>query len=166
MTSMLRYCPSAALLLTLACAPAQQAPKAADDTAAKAAEAAIRAIDQGWNAALVAQNDSAITALYASDAVLMPDAMPRVTGTENIRKFWASLWPLKVKLVLEPGTIHVAGNWAIEEGNWHITIDEKPLDSGKYLVTWRQDAGQWKVVQDIWNSDSPKMAPAAAKMVH
>lgn len=153
------------LLFALACATPQQAPKAADDTAAKAADSAIRAIDASWNAALVAQNDSAIAAIYAADAVLMPPDMPRVTGAASIRQFWAGLWVLKAKLVLEPVSIRVSGDWAIEEGNWTFSIpttggDTK--DNGKYLVTWRQENGQWKAVQDIWNSDVPKppMVPA------
>jgi hypothetical protein len=31
---------------------------------------------------------------------------------------------------------------------------------GKYLVVWRKDAGTWRAVQDIWNSDNPAAAPA------
>jgi uncharacterized protein (TIGR02246 family) len=165
MQSALRASPAAFLLVALACAAPKEAPKAADDSAAKAGETAIRAIDVAWNAALAAHDDSAIAAIYASDAELLPPDMPRVTGA-GIRQLWAGMWPLTPKLVLEPVSIRVLGDWAIEEGNWDFSVpttggDTK--DHGKYLVTWRQDNGQWKAVQDIWNSDVPKPPVAPAK---
>lgn len=165
MTPVFRTSRAIPLIFLLACGTPQQAPKAADDSAAKAAEAAIRAIDVAWNAALVAHDDSAIAAIYASDAELLPPDMPRVTGA-GIRQLWAGMWPLTPKLVLEPVSIRVLGDWAIEEGNWTFSVpttggDTK--DHGKYLVTWRQEGGQWKAVQDIWNSDVPKPPVAMPK---
>jgi uncharacterized protein (TIGR02246 family) len=156
---MLRHSHGFGLFLALACAAPQQAPKAADDAAAKADEAAIRAIDVAWNAAIVARNDSAITAIYAADAVLLPPDLPRITGAAGIRQFWAGFWVVTPKLVLEPVSVRVLGDWAIEEGNWTLAIPTTggdTRDNGKYLVTWHQENGQWKAVQDIWNSDVPK----------
>ena len=161
----LRHSCGLVLFFAVACAAPQQSSKAADD-AAKAGEAAIRAIDVSWNAALVAQNDSAIAAIYAADAELMPPDMPRITGSASIRQFWAGLWLLNGKLVLEPVTIRVSGDWAVEEGNWALAVRTEAgesKDKGKYLVTWRQEGGQWKAVQDIWNSDIPKPPPGTAK---
>jgi ketosteroid isomerase-like protein len=128
----------------------------ATDTAAD--ESAIRAIDARWNEYLKTQHDSAIGAIYAPDAILLPPNMPRVSGAEPIRRFWAGIWPLKASLVLAPGTIHVSGEWAIEEGNWSWRIttpqgDQK--DNGKYLVAWHKTGVGWRAVQDIWNSDNP-----------
>jgi uncharacterized protein (TIGR02246 family) len=169
MTSVYRISRAIPLLFLLACAPSPEATKAAADAAAKAGEAAIRAIDVAWNAALVAQNDSAIGAIYAADAELLPPDMPRVTGTAAIRQLFAGMWMLKAKLVLEPVSIRVLGEWAIEEGNWTFSVpttggDTK--DHGKYLVTWRQEGGQWRAVQDIWNSDVPKPPVAMPKAGH
>jgi len=149
-----------AISLAAACNGGAKAP-APVDTAAD--EAAIRAIDTNWNAWLAAQNDSAIGAIYAADAVLMPPNMPRVSGAEAIRGFWAGLWPIKATLALTPVTIRVSGDWAIEEGNWTMSIPApagEQKDNGKYLVSWRKDAGTWHAVQDIWNSDNPAPAPA------
>jgi uncharacterized protein (TIGR02246 family) len=133
-----------------------------------AGEQAIRRLVTSWNGYLVAQNDSAIAQLYADDAVLMPPAMPRVTGRENIRRFWAEIWPIKATLTLSPTSVRVAGagDWAIEEGDWtwsapSPTGDQR--DKGKYMVTWARAGDSWKVVQDIWNSDQPPPAPAAAQ---
>jgi len=41
-----------------------------------------------------------------------------------------------------------------------------PVDSGKYIVRWVQQDGQWLMAQDIWNSDlalPPPPAPAPAR---
>jgi uncharacterized protein (TIGR02246 family) len=133
----------------------------------KAGEQAIRQLVTSWNGYLASQNDSAIALLYADDAVLMPPAMPRVTGRENIRRFWAQIWPLKATLTLTSASIRVtrSGDWAIEEGDWtwsapSPTGDQR--DKGKYIVTWARIGDSWKAVQDIWNSDQPPPAAAAA----
>jgi uncharacterized protein (TIGR02246 family) len=149
-----------ALVFTLACA---NRPAPADPAAD---EAAIRAIVVQWNDYLKTQNDSAIGALYAPDAVLLPASMPRVTGAAEIRQFWATIWPLKASLTVEPVSIHVSGDWAAEEGNWTWsapTPQGQQNDHGKYLVTWRKVDGTWKVAQDIWNSDQPPPAPPPTK---
>ena len=141
------------LLAALGCAGAGK-------TAATAAdESAIRAIDQQWNEALRTQNDSLIASFYTADAVLLPPNMPRVSGGDAIRKFWADIWPMKASLTLAPVFIRVSGDWAMEEGNY---IWSSPLpnggefkDAGKYLVNWRKEQGRWRAVQDMWNSDTP-----------
>ncbi|HEY7682369.1 MAG TPA: DUF4440 domain-containing protein [Gemmatimonadales bacterium] len=134
------------------------------DTAAD--EAAIRAIDASFNEFLRSQNDSAIAATYAADAVLFPPSMPRVTGSENIRKFFAEIWPLKASLEITPGTIRVFGDLAVEDGTWTWsapTPQGEQKDNGKYLVSWRRSGNTWLVVQDIWNSDNPPPPPPPAK---
>ena len=142
----------AALGMAVGCAP-QAKPV---DTAAD--EAAIRTIDTSWNEYLKTQNDSAIGAIYAADAVLFPPNMPRITGTDAIRKFWAGIWPMKASLELTPVTIRVSGEWAMEEGNYVFNIPGptgETRDTGKYLVNWRKQDGTWRAVQDMWNSDNP-----------
>jgi ketosteroid isomerase-like protein len=91
--------------------------------------------------------------------------MPRVTGTENIRQFWAQIWPLKATLTITPATVRVSGDLAVEEGNWtwsapSPTGDQK--DNGKYLVSWRKTDGKWRIVQDMWNGDNPSPPPPPA----
>ena len=131
-------------------------------------EAAIRQLVKDWNGYLASQNDSAITALYGDDGVMMPPGQARVTGRAAIRTFWATLWPMKAALTLSTVGVRVApsGDLAVEEGNWEFTIpspagDQK--DHGKYVVVWSRATGNWRVAQDIWNSDqpTPPVPPAA-----
>jgi ketosteroid isomerase-like protein len=31
----------------------------------------------------------------------------------------------------------------------------KTLDTGKYVVVWKRQGGQWKIHRDIWNTNAP-----------
>jgi hypothetical protein len=35
-----------------------------------------------------------------------------------------------------------------------IKDKEKAIDSGKYVVVWKQERCQWKLYRDIWNSNA------------
>jgi ketosteroid isomerase-like protein len=152
-----RFISSVMITLSVACTAA---PKPAD-TAAD--EQAIREIVTAWNGYLTSQNDSAITAIYASDAVIMPPNAPAVRGAAGIRQFWASLWPIKAELGITPTGIMVHGDVAIEEGTWtlHIPGPDAPVsDNGKYIVVWHRQSDGWKAIRDIYNSDNAPPAPA------
>lgn len=149
-----RLCSTLVLGLALACAGTRPAP----DTRAADAQA-IRDIDTQWNEWLKTKNDSAIGAIYDSAAVLMPPGMPAVRGQDNIRGFWAQIWALNATLQLTVENVEVDGNLAVDRGTWTW---EQPgpdgstiKDTGKYLVTWKKVNGQWKAVEDMWNSDNP-----------
>jgi ketosteroid isomerase-like protein len=136
---------------------AQPAPSHEMDVAGETA--AIRAIDVSWNEYLRTRNDSAIAAIYASDAVLFPPNMPRISGAASIRQFWAGLWPMKASLTLAPTHIDVTEDQAVEEGMY---LFSNPLpgggqykDIGKYIMTWQKRGSVWQVTREIWNSDQP-----------
>ena len=149
-----RLCSTLMLGLAIACAGTPAAP----DTRAADAQA-IRDIDAQWNEWLKTKNDSAIAAIYDSAGVLMPPGMPSVRGLDNIRAFWAQIWALNATLQLAVEDVAVSGDLAVDRGTWTW---EQPSpdgstfkDNGKYLVSWKKVNGQWKVVEDMWNSDNP-----------
>ena len=47
------------------------------------------------------------------------------------------------------------GDLAIEEGRYTVSVGSQEVDRGQYMVTWKKEEGQWKLHQDIWNSDLP-----------
>ena len=135
------------------------------DTAAE--EAAIRQRVTDFNAAIAAKDDSTIGALYADNATLMPPHEKTVSGTPAIRSYWALMWPMNASLVITPTAVVVAGSgdMATESGSWAFsaTAPTGPInDNGKYLVHWHKMGNDWKMVDDIWNSDNPPMPMAPA----
>jgi len=159
---MRRLVPVLSLLAALAaCQPA--APTV--DVAAE--EQAIRAQVAAFNAAIASYNDSAATAIYAPDAVLLPPNQGRQTGSAYLEQMVAGLEPLKATFVVTTANVVVAasGDMALEEGTWVTTIPATTgagfQDNGKYLAAWKKSSGVWLVQYDIWNSDN---APATAEV--
>jgi len=159
---MRRLIASMVLLPALAaCQPA--APKA--DAAAE--EQAIRAQVAAYQAAVTAYDETAIGAVYAPDAGLLPANMPRLTGRAAIEQFFGVLEPAKVTLTLTPTSVVVgaAGDIAVEEGTWTWSNPNPDgttvQDNGKYLVAWKKTGGTWLMQTNIWNSDNPPPAPPA-----
>lgn len=161
---MRRIAPALFLLPVLAgCQPA--APKV--DTAA--AEQAIRAQVAAFNTAAAGNDSTAIGALYAPDAALLPPNQGRLEGTASIVAFFAGMKQAGVAVTISPTVIVVAasGDMAMEEGTWTSSVPAPDgstfNDNGKYLVAWKNVGGTWLMERDIWNSDNAPPAPPAAK---
>lgn len=129
------------------------------------AEQTIRDLVTQFNASLVAKDDSSLASIYASDARLLPPNEPAVVGPAAIRQYFAALWPINASLVITSKSVKIAraGDMAVEEGTWTMTIPNPAgaiNDNGKYLVTWVNRDGSWKVYQDTWNSSNPPQPTA------
>jgi len=91
----------------------------------------------------------------------MPPNNPMVEGKANIQTFLQGLMDQGATGVkLEPIKHDSEGGLAYAQGRYVLTLtapDGTSVDdTGKYVVTYRrQDDGGWKVVTDIFNSDSP-----------
>lgn len=105
-----------------------------------------------------AQGDtSALAAFYTPDAKIFPANNQILDGQAAIGKFWSITLQMGVKKVLfETTTAQKFGNLAIEEGNYSLFVQgDQMVDQGKYIVTWKQEGGKWKVYRDIWNNSTP-----------
>ena len=105
-------------------------------------------------------NAAAVAQIYAVDAKLLPPNDKMVEGRANIEKFWAGAIGAGLKLTsLTPTTITPAGNLLIETGKYVSTITPAGgatiTDEGKYVVVWRREGRNWKIIRDIFNSDKP-----------
>jgi ketosteroid isomerase-like protein len=59
---------------------------------------------------------------------------------------------------ITPETIEVEGSdYTVHEVGRYTLQDEggQVIDTGKYVVIWQHEAGQWKLHRDIWNSSRP-----------
>lgn len=54
---------------------------------------------------------------------------------------------------LEILEVDLQGNIAMEVGKYQLKgADGEVVDRGKYLVTWKNEQGTWKIHRDIWNT--------------
>lgn len=104
---------------------------------------------------------SAVGALYAEDALLMPPNLEPIRGRDGTAAFWAGAIKMGVKdAVLTTLELRHEGKTVEEVGNYRLKIHpegQEPFeDHGKYMVLWKLDAdGTWRLHRDIWNSSLP-----------
>jgi uncharacterized protein (TIGR02246 family) len=120
----------------------------------------IRRANAAFEAAFERGDADAIAALYTSTGVLLPTGMGSIQGAAGIAAFWAGAMKMGIARVkLETQDIEELSDTAIELGHYQLLGAEgEQLDHGKYLVVWKEQLGQWKLHQDIWNTSLP--APA------
>jgi ketosteroid isomerase-like protein len=133
-------------------------------------EAAIRAADSIYHAALTAGNLDGAVAFFAADATVMPPNAAPVHGTEAIRQLFSGLLStMNVNVAVKSERVAGQGNLAYNMGSYHSTGTLKdsthtpvPPEEGKYLQVFsRQADGSWKAVADIWNANAAPAAPSA-----
>ncbi len=100
---------------------------------------------------------NALSKNYTSNAKLFPSNSDIIEGQEAIEGFWNAVMSMGIKkALLETVTAESFGNVAIEEGRYKLYVEGGQVaDQGKYIVTWKNEDGQWKLHQDIWNTSNP-----------
>jgi uncharacterized protein (TIGR02246 family) len=161
----------AALALSAAC---RSAPKA--DTATMGAEsaavpaglsakdeAAIRSVDSAWARAASTGDKDALTALYTSDATLLPPGEPAAKGEAMKRYNAAMVEGFTGATELRTTAVEGRGDLAYAVGTYRASLTPKkpgakplPTEEGKYLeVLKKQGDGSWKIVYDMWSANAP-----------
>ncbi|GAB3860119.1 hypothetical protein GCM10028822_37760 [Hymenobacter terrigena] len=125
--------------------------------------AEIRRANDLFEANFERSDAAGIASLYTPNGVLLPTGMGAIQGTAGIQAFWEGAMAMGIKQVqLHTQEVEEMPDTAIELG--HYTLlgpNAQPIDEGKYLVVWKQQQGQWKLHQDIWNSSLPAPTPAS-----
>ena len=103
-----------------------------------------------------------VLSVWSDDGVLMPPHHPSVQGRVEIERYFARLFEqTRLTFSFTASQIHVSENIAVERVEYtasaHPTQDgAERLDVGKGLHVYRRQAnGSWRLVMDIWNSDTP-----------
>ena len=142
------------LVMTAACT--QSAP--ATDPSVITSRSAI------WETALNAGDIETLMANYTSDARILPPNETAATGSAAVRAAFGSMIDAGISGSLTSMEAAVSGDIGYNVGNYTLTADGEVVDTGKYLETWQRGTdGQWRISNDIWNSDMPA-APAAMPM--
>lgn len=123
------------------------------------ARAAIDAVNQQFMAIFRSADPAALTALYTSNGQLLPPHGDIVTGTQAINKFWQGFLAPGIAVTFKSLEVETHGDIGHEVAYYTVTDEGgKVLDTGKYIVIWKREGGQWKLHRDIWNTNTP--APA------
>lgn len=141
---------SALLLLTSLSALAQ-----------KDMKAEITAANQLFTNAY-AKGATAMGNFYTSDARLMPPNSDVVQGSNAIGTFWKGAYESGVKKAkLETMEAEQNGSQVVEVGKYTLYgANDAQVDTGKYIVIWKREAGQLKLHRDIWNTSTPPSVAA------
>lgn len=124
-------------------------------------EAAIRAADAQFGAAVGKKDVAAVLAFYAPDATVMPPDAPPAKGTDAIRGIWSEFLKAPgLALTISPEKIDVAasGDLAVDAGRAEMQMDSpqgRTKMDVKYVTVWRKTGEQWKLIYDMWSSVAP-----------
>ena len=102
-------------------------------------------------------NGQKVAALYTATAEVFPPNSDVVRGREAIGKFWQGAMDAGVKgVTVTTLEVQAHGDSAHEVGKYALLGEGgKEIDSGKYIVIWKREGGQWKLHRDIWNTNQP-----------
>ena len=112
--------------------------------------------------ALAAKGDGAgLAALYATDGQVLPAGSVPIRGTDAIQKFWQGALASGIAAVdLKTLEVFGSGSTATEVGHYELRDKAgKTIDQGKYIVIWRHEGGQWKLLRDMFSTN---VAPSKA----
>ena len=126
-------------------------------TTATAVRAAILAANATFMAAFSRGDAAACAACYTEQGQVLPPNRDVLTGRQAIHTFWQGAMHMGI-MTVKLDTVEVEGHGptAYEGGTYTLQgAGGQALDTGKYIVIWHHEAGQWKLHRDIWNSSRP-----------
>ena len=97
-----------------------------------------------------------VAAMYTADAYVLPAGAEMVKGRPAIEAMWRQNMQQIDNVKCATIDVKPLGSSAAGEiGTCTFKTKARPPQDGalKYAVVWRKEGGQWKLLQDIWNSD-------------
>ena len=117
----------------------------------------IQAANAQFMAACQRGDAAAMAAAYTNDAWVMPPHADLLQGTAAIRAFWQRVLDMGLRdVVLETADVEAQGEVLIECGRYTLRAPTGDVvDTGKYVVVWKQERGGWRLHRDIWTTSQP-----------
>jgi ketosteroid isomerase-like protein len=155
--------------VALGCAGRTTATGGAAQPDAAAAESALHARSQAFQAAEGAMDADRALAFWAADAIVQPAGAPQIQGREAIGALYRQFFTAMGVKALSGTPTHVAlarsGDLAYESGINRIVFRSANgdlLDLGKYLLVWQRIDGEWYVVALSFTSDAAAPKPVSS----
>ena len=120
----------------------------------------IKAANQQFMSAFGRGDAAGVAQLYTEDGQVLPPQSEPITGRPGIQAFWQGAMDMGVKAAkLESVEVDGHGVTAIEVGKYELyAAGQQRVDTGKYVVIWKQEHGDWRLWRDIWNTSLPPPA--------
>ncbi len=98
-----------------------------------------------------------LAALYTTDGQALPPNGETSRGAQAIQAIWQGAMDAGLKEArLETIEAEQHDDTAYEVGRYTLLVEGgQTADTGKYIIIWKQEGGQWKLHRDIWNSSRP-----------
>ena len=98
-----------------------------------------------------------IAALYTENGQFLPPNSDFVTGKQAIQTTFQAYMDKGIKAIkIETIEVEGYGDTASEVGRYTLEGEGgQVLGRGKFVVIWKQEAGQWKLHRDIINTSMP-----------
>lgn len=125
-------------------------------------KAKIEKMNKIYTQAMLDNDIETMLSMYSDDIISMPSYQPMVKGLAKIKELSEaqinSGWKT-TKFDMTPTDIFIAGNLAIEIGNYDMAMTGPGVpewkDYGKYLTVWEeQKDGSLKIKVETWNTDT------------
>ncbi len=124
--------------------------------AAAQSKAAIQKLDDKWAEDFNKGDAAAVAAMYTQDAYVLPPGAEMMNGRSAIEGFWRQQMQQIGDVKCTPIDVKPLGrNAAREIGTCSFKTKAQPPQDGalKYAVVWEKEGGQWRLLQDIWNTN-------------
>jgi uncharacterized protein (TIGR02246 family) len=124
---------------------------------ADAVKPAIEAANAQFSAAAAKGDGAGLAAMYAADGQVLPAGSDAIRGRDAIQKFWQGALDSGITGVgLKTLEVFAHGPTATEVGQYELRDKTgKVLDHGKYIVIWRREGGNWKLLRDMFSTNVP-----------
>ncbi|BAY30042.1 hypothetical protein NIES2107_18860 [Nostoc carneum NIES-2107] len=118
---------------------------------------AIVAANKNFMQTFAGGDAASLANLYTQDAQIFPTHSDLIGTRQGIEQFWEAIFRLNIsQATLETQEVESHGNTAIEVGKYSLSDrNGQMVDTGKYIVVWKQEDGQWRLHRDMWNSSLP-----------
>ncbi len=118
---------------------------------------AIVAADETFMATFSRGDAAGIADLYTENGQFLPPKSDFVTGKQAIQATFQAFMDMGIKAIkIETIEVEGYGDTASEVGRYTLEGEGgQVLDQGKFIVIWKQEAGQWKLHRDIINTSMP-----------
>lgn len=90
-----------------------------------------------------------------SEYVRMPPGRPPMDATEAREALVELYEEADVEVAWESSGVLASGDLAVDSGSFTVRFDDGTRRTGSWLMAFRREDGDWKVVRDIYNWDEP-----------